>query len=1090
MSSLFGSSSTLDTTDQIILNTSTNFLQTTTTTTDALVIIDNQIYHPPTANLTTETVNDSLNYLADQLDYVSGSIDAPTVKNLYESNFNTNAFTDAFKTAVENIGDYIDQSELTSALAPYRTSADQDIIDGTHLTASDLTPYRTSADQDIIDGTHLTSSDLAPYRTSADQDIIDGTHLTSSDLVPYRTSADEDIINSGKLNTADLISDIIPHPVSGGGPATYEGTVSCGAFENGMNNINGVLIPQFSGLDIYDFSSNGVVNFKGSNYYSFNFGNSSVAFIKETAGVYSQIVPSVIFGVNPGNFVYKFATNGTILVAITKVSSTKFFWTSNGLTWNDYDISFNDPMRAIDIIDNVVYVGNNGYIYKITDVNNPSFESKSTSSNASKFFKYLTDVYYLVANGMYDYTSQTLVPGLPSLATQGDIVMSNAVVNGANIIYLITGMDNDIWKFIGSWALVESTDFETTYAITLDPYGNVLLGGYTTDESKYGILIADVFTSVPTGNDSNRQDSGNWYIYGFGDVYSGGGGAAGITVALDGGASVSANVFDTLVDLSTANDEVRASLGAVITSGDVATLISDSQDAQDISIASTYKSISSFNTDISAYLTTTNAGTTYRTIADSYSASGTDTAITNALAGYVTNTNLTTNYSTTSQMNTAITNANNTQDSSIALVYQTQAGMSAYYTSSQTNSAISSALVPYSTSAINATTYATLTQFGYLLRPNIKIVVASGGSTTPVPGQGYSTVESALASAIAGQVVFLCPATYTLSGPITIPAGVSIQGFEKTKCIISYTSTTSETMITLSSNTSISNLTIEHICSTNAIDISTIAITGTNNVNSLISECVITGYHNSILTGGIKLVNITATGVYTDPSIFTIKNCDMTVNSSTTGVNRTIHHTGSGTISIDSSQLSCVRSSGTGTNFIGAENTTGTLTITNSLLSGFTADISETGGSIRLGKSTVLNSPSANAKAFTILGGGWDWSFGDPATLANGTNYLYRGSSQMTANEVQYRVNKPSVLYGMYLNARLPAGVGNSTTITVRKNGVDTAATLALSGTATTATLSSVSVGFNSNDLISLKIVNVGSGMNTTQDIVAQLDFY
>jgi len=705
MSSIFGGS-----VDDTGLGVNTQFLTNVTSVTEAIQILDAQLTIYNESNLPggeTEPLSNVINNLntaiTDVGDGLSNNLTAENVKTLYESNPDTNAFTDAYKTIVDNIGTYIDETELATALSEYRLAIDQDTIDSGKYSTSNPAGYQTSSQ------------------------VVNS---ISDALTVYRTSADEDVINATKLNTADLKSDIVIHPSSGGGPTTYEGTICCGTFENGMHNINGTLIPQFPGLDIYDFSCNGVVNFKGSNYYSFNFGQNagSIAFVKETAGVYVNVDKADIFGANPGTFVYKFATNGSILCAIAKQSSTKFFYTIDGITWNSYDIGFGDPMRALDIIDNVIYVANNGYIFKITDVNNPSFESKSTSNNTSKFFKYFGDVYYLSVNGMFDYTTQTLVPGLPSLATQGDVVMSNVIVVGSNL-YLVTGLDNDIWKYDTSWSVIATTNFEAaTYAIH-QYNGIIYLGGYTTDESRYGTLIADTFASVPTNNDSNRQDSGNWTVYGFGDIYSGGGGSVGISVTLDAGSNTTTNVYDTLTDLATANQELRSASFVTIT--DVNDAISTSQSTQDSAIASIYKTISSFDADIAGYLTTSSASSTYRTIADSYS----NSEINSTLLGYVTNTNLTSNYSTTSQINSLISNSQNTQDNAISLTYQTIGGMGAYYTAGQTNSAISSALTPYSTTtqmntAITnanstqdssiASTYKTITSFNTDIAQYIK----------------------------------------------------------------------------------------------------------------------------------------------------------------------------------------------------------------------------------------------------------------------------------------------------------------------------------------------------------------------------------
>lgn len=1097
MSSVFGGDAVSDFnfTEQVQL-AGTTYIPNATSSTDAIVKLDETITLIPSENQPYEDIRQAIDEIANVAALGAG-IDGPTVANLYESNYDVNRFTNSYRSTLDNIGTYIDASELAASQSAQDTS-----IASTYKTISsfnsDIANYRTLSAQDTIDSGKYSNSNPAGYQTASQ--VVNS---ISDALIPYRTSADEDIINATKLATADLKSDIVLHPANA---PTFLGVACCGGMappgmaRTSTGDITPLsIIPPFPSSDPYSDVSNGVVNFNGSNYYSYIYA-SGKAYTVESGGIYTNVSASTIFTTETAtnDFVYKFATNGTVLVAISKsTSAVHIFWTTDGITWNPYSTAYAGGMRELVIYDNVVYIGTTYdiLILPITDMQaNAAYTTHSTGAFISSIVKTGTNTFvYLNENGMWISSlngGASSATGFPAGATIGNENPGKITVTPWGL-YAISGTNsNAIYKSTdggANWSVIITAagDFNEVKTVHYSQDINVVLvGGYTSTSTFLTLDSADNAVYYPTGLNTNAQDTGSYYIFGFGETYSGGGGGSGVSVLLDAGASTTANVYATLNDLSTANTEIRTSLGGYSLSADVTSEISADRASQDASIALTYeskahasstyltilnaasiyypvanpsgyitsaalsgyKTIASFNSDIANYLTISSAAATYQPLSGmlSYLTTADASSTYKTISSF--NTDIA-NYSTTSQVTTAITNANNTQDSTIAA------------------------------------TYATLVQFGYLLRPNIRIVVASGGSTTPATGQPFSTVESALAAAIANQTVIVCPGTYTLSGPITIPAGVSLRGFDKKVCVIEYTSTANNTMITMSANSSISDLTINHYCATAAVDCNTISITGTNNINSLVYDSVITGSHTSASTGSMKLFSITATGVYVDPSIFTIRSCDLTVNANNTGANRVIHLTGSGTLSIDSSQMTCNRTAGTGTNFIAAEvnNASADLLITNSLLSGFTADIAQTAGSIRLGKSTVLYNALSNSLPFSTLGDSVEYLFYHGGN-AGGNRWLTPAGEVNTA--VNIRMSKPTIIYGLYFNARvLTTGVMD---ITIYKNNVSTSLTCNATNTIS-ASNTTVAVSFATGDLLSVNAVRTSG---TITDYYVQFSAY
>ena len=92
--------------------------------------------------------------------------------------------------------------------------------------------------------------------------------------------------------------------------------------------------------------------------------------------------------------------------------------------------------------------------------------------------------------------------------------------------------------------------------------------------------------------------------------------------------------------------------------------------------------------------------------------------------------------------------------------------------------------------------------------------VATNGSNSNVGNHQngpFATIAKALSEATTGDTVFIYPGTYTEITPLTVPAGVSVRGFDlRSVNIIPDSTTTSENIFLLNGETTVSDLTIKN----------------------------------------------------------------------------------------------------------------------------------------------------------------------------------------------------------------------------------------------------------------------------------------
>jgi hypothetical protein len=377
---------------------------------------------------------------------------------------------------------------------------------------------------------------------------------------------------------------------------------------------------------------------------------------------------------------------------------------------------------------------------------------------------------------------------------------------------------------------------------------------------------------------------------------------------------------------------------------------------------------------------------------------------------------------------------------------------------------------------------------------NTVYVSKSGNDLTgAIAGAPFLTINAAINavndSGKIGITIFIHPGVYYET--FTVPAGTSIVGLNLDTVVIYRQNVTSNTtVVTMGENSTIEGVSIvvdsaEHLqligihfpgtTSQTAmaknvavrIDNATASTTGTSNVYGVYSDCIAPNEGALSLWSAYITVQSNGFGkkrallVTSNAHQFTCQNCAFA----------TINYGGAGS-------------------YIGVEvNVAGAVvSLVSCVCDGYTADVSQTAGTLMLG-ATQLETSNAHALGFTTSFGGTSLVWASPGALtASTTSYYWPGTYAVGSTEVFIHMNQSRVVKGLYVRALTAPGGTDTDTWTIRKNGVSTGLTVTLTGTQTSNTNNSVSVTFNAGDTISLKVVT--GSTTSTANIVVQVDLY
>jgi hypothetical protein len=358
-------------------------------------------------------------------------------------------------------------------------------------------------------------------------------------------------------------------------------------------------------------------------------------------------------------------------------------------------------------------------------------------------------------------------------------------------------------------------------------------------------------------------------------------------------------------------------------------------------------------------------------------------------------------------------------------------------------------------------------------------------SNGAVGGAPYLTVTAALSAANGAAnsstpiTVLVKPGLYAEAGTMTIGSFVTLRGVGQRSVTISRAAVANTDFVTISANGHMSHCTISLTC-TGTFTIRGVILSDTS--TSTITDCRITVDQTS--TGASEVIGILSNGSQTPLEYVTaIEDTAVLVNSAGTSTKCALRLTTANSCNTVNCVFACTRTAGAGTTFYGAEtnNASAIWRDHGSKVFGTIADITQTTGTITL-RDTRLIGNTANALSFTALSG-YPLYFGGPSSgnLGNGTHFLANGGPG-GQQWMQYHAPRPMLIRAIYGRvAAFQNVLTNTATLTVLKNGSDTAVTLLLQSTLSTTITGSqttVSVDFATGDLIAVRVVVAGGNAN------------
>lgn len=350
----------------------------------------------------------------------------------------------------------------------------------------------------------------------------------------------------------------------------------------------------------------------------------------------------------------------------------------------------------------------------------------------------------------------------------------------------------------------------------------------------------------------------------------------------------------------------------------------------------------------------------------------------------------------------------------------------------------------------------------------------------------FATIGAALAASQPGDVIWVFPGVYNES--IIIPDNRSVVGLSFKEVIIQKTDVTTATdLVTMGENSSLQNVTLNL---TSALHVSlrggvfpgtTSATSSWNNVYLTVDNSGASGGGNSNVYG----VQSTGTG-FPAFGFSTLLASSITVNSIGNGVKRGILVNSASGFTINDTNVVM----NGGNNSIGAEtnNIAASFIATSSNIGGTIADISQTLGSLSITATKLVHS-QANGNGFHTASSSGDIIWLDPNPITSGSMlFMGPGTVQSSNTEFFIPIVQPLLVRALAAHAVTPSGGSETTTFTLRKNGVDTVFTVVLVGNQTDNVNASASVHFEPGDTISLQIDT--SALAATANVSLLMDLY
>lgn len=389
---------------------------------------------------------------------------------------------------------------------------------------------------------------------------------------------------------------------------------------------------------------------------------------------------------------------------------------------------------------------------------------------------------------------------------------------------------------------------------------------------------------------------------------------------------------------------------------------------------------------------------------------------------------------------------------------------------------------------------------GTLWGNTIFVDIVNGNDATGVRGDSafpFLTVAAAIAVALAGDTIFVRPGVYTVTA-FTMPVDVAIVGLGGPQSVV-FTATVAAntTLINMANDSRLQNVTVE-LLSLGHFTLTAVRFAGSQSATAQFVDGIVIVDNSGAGAGGssdLNGIDIGATG--NDQHSECVQRVRVFVRSVGQGTKSGIHAQASGEIVVRDSVVRVEKSGGGTGSYRGAETTAAStvLVLKGGIIDGTVQggsasvhdDILQSSGTIRLEDTTLVNN-DAGGLGFTSPYSSYEETWFSEGVVNAAARFLFPGTAVPSASEIQRSVIRPTIIKAMRVHARIASGGGNSTTWTLRRNGVATGITVTIAGGTTEAVITTVSVSFTIGDDISIQQTQTGG--SAAADIAVTLENY
>jgi len=384
-----------------------------------------------------------------------------------------------------------------------------------------------------------------------------------------------------------------------------------------------------------------------------------------------------------------------------------------------------------------------------------------------------------------------------------------------------------------------------------------------------------------------------------------------------------------------------------------------------------------------------------------------------------------------------------------------------------------------------------------------------GNDSTATPGGSpYLTINAAVNALTSGNAIWVLPGTYTLSSPITMPTNTSLRGMNTRAVTIQLLNAASTTqMIVMGANSRIEDVTILLTPANGSVSVTAIYFADGVSQTGKVKGCNITVNTTGVTAGSGNVYGVYCdqTSAVTQGSFASTALISNTINvySANTGTTAGVYLTNAAYISTRDVNI-FVSSIGVGVQTTG----TATAILRNTAISGGSADIKQSAGTIQLGSGTDLINKNAGGLPFTTFATpvsvysavkgdmfltpntalGWLW----PGTVS--ANKTSANTAQYPdVNPGYYVVPQSTIVYGVTANLTTAPGAPYSTIAYLYKNNVRTPFTIGYGATETsfkTNLNSSITLGPRDTLSVLISSINDPGVNNASHDLSFQVDLY